>query len=347
MTDTAARYVHRRAVYDLVVDGKTINDAVVPRLISLSLDEKGGTDADELTIVLDDRDGRVDIPPAGAVITLQIGWLELRPGATAQLVDKGTFKVDDRSHDGSPDRLTISAKSADLAHSFRNRRTGTWSNTTLGKILDEVAARNGLKNGAEAAKAAIAVDHMNQSRESDAAFLGRLGRLYDATATVKAGTLLFATVGAGQSASGIKLPAFTVSRKSGDRHRWKAAERDNYSGVIAEWHDRAGATRHQVVEGSAENAKRLGRTYASEASARRAAKAHRGKADRKGSTFSLQLAEGSPELFPGRPVTASGWKPEINDTAWFVTSARHTLDSAGGLATSMELETSPTPAAAA
>lgn len=339
MTDAAARYVHRRAVYNLVVDGKSINDAVMPRLISLSLDEKGGTDADELTIVLDDRDGRVDIPPAGAVITLKMGWLELRPGATAQLVDKGSFKVDDRSHDGSPDRLTISAKSADLAHAFRNRRTGTWSNTTLGQILDEVAARNGLRNGAEAAKAAIAVAHMNQSRESDAAFLGRLGRLYDATATVKAGTLLFSAIGGGRSASGLALPAVTISRKSGDRHRWKAAERDNYSGVIVEWHDRASATRHQLVEGSADNAKRLGRTYASEASARRAAKAHRAKADRKGATFGLQMAAGDPALYPGVPVTVSGWKAVIDETPWSVTTARHTLDSGGGLTSSIELET--------
>lgn len=335
-------YIQRKAVYDLVVAGKSINDSVVPRLISLNLTERRGSEADELELVLDDRDGKVAIPPAGATITLKIGWLDLTDGGVGQLVDKGTFKVDERCHDGVPDKLTIRAKSADLTRAFRTRRTQSWSNTTLGTVLGDVAARNSLQPAVAADKAAIAVTHLDQGRESDSAFLARLGRLHDAVATVKAGRLLFSAVGAGATAgSGLAIPGVTITRASGDRHRWEAAERENYSGVSAEWHDRGTATRHTVVVGSADNAKKLGRTYASEAAARRAAQSHRSKQQRKGAKFSLDLAQGDPGLYPERSVTVSGFKAEVDGTAWLIAETRLQIDGAGGLRSSIQMEVGP------
>lgn len=346
MTDAAARYIHRRAAYDLVVDGKSINGDVVPRLISLSLTEKRGADADQLELVLNDADGKVAIPAAGAIITLKLGWLDLTEGASPQLIDKGTFKVDERGHEGTPDRLIISARSADLTRAFRTRRTTTWRETTLGAVFGDVAARNGLQAAVAADKAAIVVDHLNQARESDSAFLARLGRIHDAVATVKAGQLLFAAIAAGQNAGGSPIPPATITRASGDRHRWKSAERDSYSGVTAEWHDRSTGQRQSVTVGSASNAKRLGRTYASERAARRAAETHNARQQRKGAEFSLELARGRPDLYPERQLTLSGWKPEIDRDDWLIAETRHQLDGAGGLKTSLQLELKGTPARA-
>ena len=346
MTGQISRYVHRRAAYDLVVDGKTIAPAVNPRLISLSLTEKRGADADELELVLDDRDGKLAIPPPGATITLRLGWQELKDDATPQLIDKGSFKVDERCHEGAPDRISIRARSADLTRAFRARRTQTWSNTTLGAVLGEVAARNSLQAAVAADKAAIALDHLTQGRESDSAFLARLGRIHDAVATVKAGRLLFSAVGAGETPGGSPIPPATITRASGDRHRWQAAERENYSGVIAEWRDRAGARLQQVVVGSAENAKKLGRTYASERAARRAADAEVAKQERKGALFSIDLAIGDPALYPERALTVSGFKAEIDATNWLIVETRHSIDAAGGLKTSLQMERGAAPSRA-
>lgn len=346
MTDEAARYIHRKPAFDLVVDGKSISGDVVPRLMSLSLTEKRGTDADQLELVLNDSDGKLAIPSAGATITLKLGWLDLTEGASPQLIDKGTFKVDERGHEGTPDRLTISAKSADLTRAFRSRRTTTWRNTTLGAVLGDVATRNGWQASVAADKAAIAVDHLNQARESDSAFLTRLGRIHDAVATVKAGQLIFAAIAAGQNAAGQPIPAATINRASGDRHRWKAAERENYSGVTVEWHDRSTGQRQTVTVGSASNAKRLGRTYASERAARRAAETHQSRQKRKGAEFSLELARGRPDLYPERELTVTGFKPEIDGADWLIAETRHQLDGQGGLKTSLQMELKGAPARA-
>lgn len=346
MTDPAARYIHRRAAWDLVVDGESISPTVNPRLVSLSLTERRGADADELEIVLDDHDGKLAIPPAGAIITLKLGWQDMTAGATPQLIEKGTFQVQDRSHGGLPDRLTISARSADLTRAFRNRRTQTWRETTLGDVLGEIAGRNGLQPHVAAAKASIAIAHLNQARESDSAFLARLGRIHDAVATVKAGRLLFSAVGAGETAGGGQIPPASVTRRDGDRHSWKSAERENYSGVTAEWQDRSTGERRSVTSGSTDNAQRLGRTYASEEAARRATESQQARQQRKGAEFSLDFARARPDLYPERTLTVSGWKPEIDGTSWLISQVRHQIDGSGGARTSIECETAAPPARA-
>lgn len=342
----AARYVHRKAAYDLVVDGQSIGSLVRPRLQSLMLNEKRGADADELEIVLSDHDGKMGIPKAGAVITLKLGWQDLRDGAVPALIDKGSFKVDERGWSGTPDVVTIRAKSADLTRSFRTRRAQTWTGTTLGAVLGDVATRNALQAVVSADKAAIVIEHLTQGRESDSAFIERLGRLHDALATVKAGRLLFAAIGAGQTAGGQPIPTATITRRSGDQARWESAERENYSGVIAEYHDRNSTRRRQVTVGSATNAKKLGRTYGSEKAARRAAETHQSKQNRKGAKFSLQLAQGEPGLYPDRKVTVSGFKPEIDAADWLIVEASHRLDGSGGLTTNLQMELGSAPAVA-
>lgn len=331
------RYIHRQAEYSIVVNGRDISRDVRPRLISLSLSEKRGSHADELELVLDDADGKLAIPPSGAEIAVRLGWQDLGPAATVQLIDKGLFKVDRRRHSGAPDRISVTAHSADLTRAFRQRRTTSWTKTTLGDVLGEIAGRNGWQPHISPDKADIDLQHLDQARESDAAFLNRLGRLYDAVATVKAGRLIFAQIGAGVTASGIEIPGATITRRSGDQHTWEAAERDAYTGVIAEWQNRVAAKREQVVVGSDQNAKKLARIYSSAKSARTAADTEWKKVQRGAAEFSLSLAIGRPDLFPERLLTVSGFKPEIDNAAWLISELRHTLD-ANGLRTQLQME---------
>lgn len=327
-------YRHREAAYRLVVDGREI--ALGSRLISLSLTERRGTEADELRLELDDSDGRLAVPPSGAEISLALGWRFL-PDGDPILIDKGTFKVDERSHAGAPDRLVIRARSADLTRAFRTRRTESWQDVDLGQVLRDLAGRHGLEPRIDPTLAARAIDHLEQGRESDAAFLARLGRQHDAVATIKAGRLLFAPASAAATPGGTPIPPATLTRASGDRHDWKEIERGAYSGVIAVWRDRAGARRRQVVVGDADNAKRLGRTYAGEAAARRAADAEWARLARGRAQFSLALALGRPDLYPQRRLSVSGFKPEIDAEDWLIDEAAHDL-SARGFTTSLKME---------
>lgn len=85
-------------------------------------------------------------------------------------------------------------------------------------------------------------------------------------------------------------------------------------------------------------AKRLRRTYGSEETARRAARSASRKMDRAKAEFSINLALGRPELFPEKPLTLAGFKPEIDAQKWLIGECRHTLSGSGGLVSELTLE---------
>ena len=324
------------ADFRLTLDGVDLTPRFRPRVSTLSLTEQRDDAADQLDLVLTDHDGQLAVPKEGAVITLELGWLG------ADLVPKGRFKVDEVEVSGAPDTISLKARSADFTTSFRQRRDGSWRSTTLGAALQDLATRQGLTPKIDPALAAIPLQVLGQSQESDAALLRRLGREHDAVATVKAGALIFTPIGAGRTSSGLALPGFVITRQSGDQHQWRRAERDSYSGVEATWHDTDGAERRTVVAGDEANAKRLRRTYASEASARRAAQAELGRVGRGEATMSYSLALGRPELYPEMTGRVAGFKPEIDAARWVIERCVHTLNE-GGLTTALELETVQAP----
>ncbi|MEH3040062.1 MAG: contractile injection system protein, VgrG/Pvc8 family [Sphingomonas paucimobilis] len=309
-----------------------------PRLISLGLTDKRGSEADQLDLVIDDSDGGVELPPTGANIRVSLGWHpNSGPDVTPGLIDMGTYTVDDVGHSGPPDQITIRARAADFTGAMRVRRERSWHGTTLGAIVTDVAKAHGLQPRCATALASIAVTAKAQSRESDLAFLRRLGRDHDAVATIKDGRLILKPIGDRATVSGAALPAITIYRRDGDRHDYQVQKQEEATGVSADWHDRASAKKRTVTAGKADGARKLSRTYASEADARAAAKAEAGRAARQPRTLSLSLALGRPDLKPETPITVSGFKAAIDAQRWVLAEVTHTLGDRG-FATGLKLE---------
>ena len=321
----------------VTLDGKDLTDRMRPRLVSLTLSEKRGDEADQLDIVLDDADGLLAIPKEGALLRVYLGWKQGRD-VTPGLINKGSYKVDDVSHSGPPDQIRIRARAADFTSEIRNRREQSWKNTTLGAVLQDIAGRNGLTLKIAADLAAIALPSISQSRESDVAFLRRLGLENDAVATIKDKHLIFARKGAGTTTGGTALPTLTLTRRSGDGHNWQRQKRDGQEGVMAGWHDRKGAKRKTVTVGQADGAKKLRKVYPDEASARRAAVAERDRLKRAPATLDLKLALGRPDVYPECRVSASGFKDEINATVWLISEVTHRLGNDGGFGSDLRME---------
>ena len=326
-TDASARAPD----YVINVDGTDITPTVEKRFISLELSEGRGDESDQLTITLDDSDGRLAIPPRGARITLLLGW------AGEALVDKGEFEVDETEHEGTPDTLRITARPVDMRGPIRLRQSKSWHQKTLGDIVGEIAARNNLQPRIADELAGRSVGHVDQTRESDLHFITRLARQHDATATVKKGHLIVLPINSRTAANGAALPRLTIRRSAGDQHRWSAASRDDYTGVKASWYDKRGAKHREVTAGGAENAKRVKDIYATEADAQAAAEAEHGRLQRGKATFQLTLAEGLPDVMPQALVTVEGFKPQIDSTEWRVVKADHSVGD-GGYTTRLEME---------
>lgn len=334
--DAANRY-RRDAAYAvpafrITVDGNDIAQLISPRLMSLQLTDNRGIEADQLSITLSDHDGLLAIPPKGAVVRLWLGWSD------TGLVDKGTYTVDETEHSGAPDVLSIRARSADLRKGLKTKRERSWSNTTLGDVLGDIAMGNGLTATVAGALDGLPILQLDQANESDANLISRVGEEFDAVVTVKAGCLLCIPAGGGKTASGMELPHITLTRADGDQHRYLQADRDSYDGVRAYFYDVNSAKKQEAIAGGGDNLKDLRHTFSDRQSALRAARAEFNRLQRGSATLSYTLAVGRPDLIPELTYTLEGVKPEIDAIIWYGGNVQHSLSADSGYTVSLELE---------
>lgn len=336
LKDTAQRFIRDAAypvpAFRLSVDGLDIAQKISPRLMSLELTDNRGVEADQLTITLSDHDGLLTIPPKGAVLRLWLGWSD------TGLVDKGTYTVDETEHSGAPDVLSIRARSADLRKGLKTKRERSWSNTTLGEVLGDIAIGNNLTATIAGALDGLPILQLDQANESDANLISRLGEEFDAVASVKAGCLLCLPAGGGKTASGLDLPHITLTRIDGDQHRYLQADRDSYDGVRAYYYDVNSAKKQEAIAGGGDNLKDLRHTYSDQQSALRAARAEFRRLQRGSATLSYTLAMGRPDLIPELTYTLQGVKAEIDEIIWYGGNVQHSLTADDGYTVSLELE---------
>lgn len=84
----------------LKLDNEDITQDFSDRLISLTMTDNRGFEADQLDIELDDTDGQIAMPPRGATLTLWLGW------QGAALIKRDVHGRRNRAQ-GAPDTLTI------------------------------------------------------------------------------------------------------------------------------------------------------------------------------------------------------------------------------------------------
>ena len=316
--------------FRITVDGKDISTVLRPRLVNMTLTENGEDEADQLDITLDDSDGLLELPTLGVSINVAIGW------KNGVMVDKGSFTVSGFSHSGPADTLTIHARTADLTDSLKEVRERSYHNTTLGAVIDQIAKRNSLKSGIAANLRKRKIKHIDQTNESDAAFLRRLGKQFDAVSTIKNNTLLFTLKSQSKTISGKDLPTINIKRKDGDSHTFTVDKRDDYTGARAYWHNSKKARRESVVSGLTKKCKNLKNTFASKAEAQEAVKAEWLRIQRGEYKFNMTLAMGRSDLIPQSPVIVSGYKKLIDETKWIADKIRHGIGD-NGFTTNVEL----------
>mgnify|MGYP001789452536 FL=1 len=371
ITDTGGN--HLTPVAKLSINGKPFNTAALSRIISISLTDKSGFEADELTVSLSDHDGKLALPPKSAEITISLGYIE------TGIVDKGSYKITEVSWSGAPDTLHITAQSADTSDRFSEAKEKSWHKTSLKEIIESIAAANGYTPIIGKAYQDEKIDHIDQSNESDAAFLSRLAERYDAIATVKHGRLLFVSSGEATTAGGQPLPTIRITRNSGDQYAFRYSNTESYNAVRAYYIDKQTGKKHEVVitednydpvkktvtttkkyktkrkvgkthktttkevteikqvDTAGKKIKTLRHTYQSPKTAATGARAAYKKLKRGAMEFDISLAIGRPDVAPESPVTLQGFKPEIDAEKWVGKETVHTLDS-NGLTTAVKLQ---------
>lgn len=348
----------------LWIGSKDVTPNLRERVVSLSLTDNRGFEADTLSITLDDSDGLLQLPQRGTVVSLFLGWV-------GQLHNKGDYTVDQVSHSGAPDVLTITARSVDFRGELNKARDVSYHDATLGSIVTQIAQRCGLILQMAEGFAGIKIDHIDQTHETDPGFITRLAKRYGAAAMIKAGRLLFLRPGSGELASGKAIPTVLLTRQQGDKHNFMVADRTSYKGVQAKWLSTQEAKTHifqmqrkakapnaaavthpdaksppkqvddnegEYTAGQKESLLVLPEVFDSKEAAKQAAEAKWSEIQRGVVHFTFQLAAGRADLYPETPVQVSGFKTVIDASAWIISKVTHNLSVKDGFTTTLELE---------
>ena len=322
-------------LFKLTIEGIDRTAQIEHRLINLSMTDKRGTEADELSLTLSDHDAALPLPTKGNKIRL---WLAMPD--TGDMIDKGTFTIDDAEHSGTPDQLQIRAKSADFKSSLKVKRSDSYHQRKLGDIAQTVAKRHDLILSIDDAVAAMMIDHIDQHRESDINLLTRLCDDHDLMCTIKAGRLIIKPIGNARSPSGVALGAVTITRQSGDSHRYSRADRtSDYDETTASYHDdKSGKTKHiSIKDGKSkpldilpnDKSHVLTKPAKNKSEAVSKAKASANKKARQVASFDLTLAVARPDIIADSPATVRGFRSYIDEHQWTVVEVSHELSGSG------------------
>lgn len=318
-----------KPAFRVVADGADITGKIAERLLSLRVTDEAGITSDQVEIALDDRGGEINLPPTGAELSVSLGY------ENGIIYNLGKYSVDEVEISGPPWSMTLRGKAADMKASLKSWRKEDYHKTTLGKILTTIAQRHGLKPAIASEFSGIAVDHLDQTYESDLHIITRLAEQYGAVAKPAGGSLLFVKRGAGVDAAGKPLPPVAIPG-----HQiidWRAAihDRQFYSRVGAHYKDKRGAKVTYVYSGDGEPVMYLRHPFKSQQDAVSAAEAKLRQLKRGRTSLSLSIV-GNPMICAEMPIIVSGFRDGV-DGEWIVTRAEHTLDGSG-LTTRLEAQ---------
>ena len=323
----------RTPVLKLTADSKPLNDQVMARIMTLSVTDNKNLDADELTLTLDDHDGALALPKRGVKLQCWMGFED------AGIHDMGIYIVDSSEWSGTPDTISIRAKSADFKSSLKSGHSQSYHDKTLGEIADTVAKRQQLTLSIKPELTTLDVGHVDQTDESDIHLLTRLCHQYGAVVNIKHGKLLIFTANNNVSASGHPLDITVITRQTGDQFRYSVEDRQSdYDNVSASYQDTKTATRKTVNNNEAKTkTRRLKGTYKSKEAATAAANAEAKRIKEEQAKFSITTAYAYPAVTTESPITLQGFKAEIDALKWTVDKATHTYGKSSGLTTQLEL----------
>lgn len=308
--------------FKILANSNDITDLLNGRLMSLSISDEIGIVSDSLTIELDDRDCVLDVPACGAELEVFLGYDEL--------YSMGKFIVDEIELKNPPQTMVITARASNSAFhdigSFKSPRSYSWENYTLKGIIQTIANRYGLAYDIATDFSNIMVSHIDQTDESDCAFIQRVANEYNASIKIAGGKLLFISPLSGKFPDGTDLPAIPINQNI-INYQMRIAERGKYKKVIAKYYDFDEATEKKVSAGTESPAFSLRDTYTNANMALLQAKRKLKEITTGTKTLSVELI-GNPLVSAESVIQVSGVRPEVAGL-WVIKAAQHTLNSSG------------------
>ena len=310
------------------VNNRDMTGFFEPYLLNCTFSDHLEGEADGVEITLEDAAGRFMAdwyPVKGATVELWIGY------EGAALLDSLACLIDEIEVKGPPSTVTIRALGAANQKATRTKKSQAFSQINLQGIAQHVATAYNLTLVGFVPD--ITWTRLVQHRETDLAFLFRLGKENGLVFSIKGDKLIFYDV---QVLEG-KPPILTVTPT--DLIEWHFREKVSAGGVTAEYFDPAtkqvrGVNLLLTDPNPSPNRHKIHRRTESAAHTQRLAKAalHDVKAWQRDGTL---IMPGNPRLVAGGNLQLSGFG--VLDGMWQIRQARHQFQRDSGYKTELEV----------
>lgn len=319
-----------RVAYKIVADGANITALIADRLLSAEITDEAGVASDRLTLVIDDRDQRLEMPKTGSKIEVSLGYVG------RALVKMGSYVVDEVDVIGPAREMTIRANATDMTGGIKAPKERSFDSITLGDLVRTIASDNGLQPAIASDLASRNLGHVDQT-ESDMQLLQRICTEQGATCKVADRRLVVAERASGKTASGGDMPPALIDASQCESWSATITERGQYKSVKAYWQNTGTAKRVEVKAGDGDPALALKNSYASEDEAKRAAESKLKSLTRGTGKVSINGLIGDPTMSAEMVAALSGFRSGIDGDGWIVNRVTHSFSDSGYIC-SLEIE---------
>jgi phage protein D len=300
-----------------------LSQAANDRVLSITIEDSAGIKSDRVSIVLDDRDYKLEWPQPGQIVTVSLGYEE------TGLTEMGEFELDEPSYSEPPRTMTITGHAQKHVNSnIKAPQTQPWDEKTMGQVVGEIAQRNGYQPEVHPDVASIYFPHIDQTEESDVHLLTRLAEQHDCFVKYQDGKLQFKPR---EQTNG------TITIDKGDSTSISGVvvnSRNKYDSVRAAWHNNDTNERTYETIGGGEGQQydmRISYPTRDEA-INSASSKHKQLKRGTGQIDSLQIP-GNPAVRAEMSLVLIGFRPEICGIPWVISQATHTFSNSGYITT--------------
>ncbi|MDM9647767.1 contractile injection system protein, VgrG/Pvc8 family [Rhizobium sp. S163] len=305
--------------------------------VSAEYTDNDGGEADEVSFTFAVKPPFPDSPAEGTKYRFLYGW------ADGDMRDAGLFTYQSDSLGGDAESgymMTITARSSDYIDADKAADSEHFEDTTVGEILDKLAARAGKTAVVDASIASIKIPYRLRYNQSLTGFANELAEEFGGTLKYAGGKMLVPARSSGMTASGKTMPTILAPFVEGTGFEISTEGKTRYAEVGNSYFDPDEGIQKLAEAASIGTSSRYLSMHParSKSEAEHSAKAQGAEHARNSVTGSVE-AEGDIDAMAGARVKLSGYG-RSRDAADLVAASIHhsfTFDEGGGWLMSIEL----------
>ncbi|WP_212113089.1 phage late control D family protein [Bartonella queenslandensis] len=308
------------------VGEKLVHEVFYQRLLTATITDHAGNEADTFEAEFDDRGHDLEVPSSNSALQVTFGYQNSIRAFMGRFVVESVVSIG--GSDG--EILRLCGKSASMQKELKEQASEHFDHKTIAEIVETLAKRHGYQAKVSPQFTKQILPYVVRTDQSAVDFLTRLADRMRVRFLIKDHKFLFL--------SGDNLPALTLHKHDCSSWEFTLEPRTQYGTIEASYFDRSTGQQCQVKHqtGFSGPVRRLRSCYPCQEEAQTAAASESDRLCRAVGSGSLTLA-GRPEIMADQPLILQGFRGQINGL-WKAATVTHSYEKQSGYTTEITFE---------